>query len=60
MAVMYEKAFKLLALQEGISKSKAKDLIDRGLVYARGKKVLIARGDIKVDKTFKIKDLASR
>ena len=58
MAVMYEKAFKLLALQEGISKSKAKDLIDRGLVYARGKKVLIARGDIKVDTTFKIKDLA--
>ena len=53
MAVMYEKAFKLLALQEGISKSKAKDLIDRALVYARGKKVLIARCDIKVDTTFK-------
>jgi 23S rRNA pseudouridine1911/1915/1917 synthase len=29
-----EKAYKVLAEQEGISNSKAKDLIDKGLVYA--------------------------
>jgi len=28
-----EKAYKILAIQEGISNKKAKDLIDRGLVY---------------------------
>ena len=39
-----EKAYKLLALQEGISNSAAKDLIDRGMVYANNKKVVIARG----------------
>ena len=31
---MKEKAYKLLALQEGISNNKAKELIDKGLVYA--------------------------
>ncbi len=47
---MYEKAYKLLAKQENISNSKAKELIDRGLVRANGKKVLIARGEIKEEK----------
>ncbi|NCB12231.1 MAG: RNA pseudouridine synthase, partial [Erysipelotrichia bacterium] len=32
MAVAYDKAYKLLALQEKISNSKAKELIDRGVV----------------------------
>ncbi|MEA1917281.1 MAG: RNA pseudouridine synthase [Campylobacterota bacterium] len=41
-----EKAYKVLALQEGISNTKAKDLIDRGLVYSNNKKVMIARGEI--------------
>jgi 23S rRNA pseudouridine1911/1915/1917 synthase len=41
-----EKAYKLLAIQEGISNSQAKMLIDRGLVYVGNKKVMIARGDI--------------
>ncbi|MGG7047714.1 MULTISPECIES: RluA family pseudouridine synthase [unclassified Campylobacter] len=39
-----EKAYKLLALQENISNNEAKALIDDGLVFAKGQKVLIARG----------------
>ena len=45
-----EKAYKLVAIQEGISNSQAKSMIDRGLVYVGNKKVMIARGDID-DKT---------
>ncbi|MEA1918252.1 MAG: RNA pseudouridine synthase [Campylobacterota bacterium] len=41
-----EKAYKLLAVQEGISNNQAKSLIDRGLVYVGNKKVVIARGEI--------------
>ncbi|ARE80762.1 pseudouridine synthase family protein [Campylobacter helveticus] len=40
---MQEKAYKLLALQENISNREAKDLIDRGLVFSHGKKVVVAR-----------------
>lgn len=58
MALMYDKAYKLLAKQEKISNSKAKDLIDRGLVKVGDKKVLIARGELKVDTKFKVKELA--
>lgn len=49
-----EKAYKLLAAQEGISNSEAKSMIDRGLVYAANKKVMIARGDIDVKTLFKV------
>ncbi len=49
-----EKAYKLLAAQEGISNSSAKDMIDRGLVYVGNKKVLIARGDIDAKTTFRV------
>jgi 23S rRNA pseudouridine1911/1915/1917 synthase len=49
-----EKAYKVLATQEGISNSEAKSLIDRGLVYAGNKKVMIARGDIDPKTNFKI------
>lgn len=49
-----DKAYKLLAEQEGISNSKAKDLIDRGLVYANNKKVVIARGDVSSKTKFRI------
>ncbi|MDD5157420.1 RNA pseudouridine synthase [Sulfurimonas sp.] len=49
-----EKAYKLLAIQEGISNSEAKSMIDRGLVYVGNKKVMIARGDLSVDTTFKV------
>ncbi|AJC86447.1 23S RNA-specific pseudouridylate synthase [Campylobacter sp. RM16704] len=40
---MQEKAYKLLAMQEKISNNTAKDLIDKGCVFAMGKKIVIAR-----------------
>ncbi|MDR3346184.1 MAG: RluA family pseudouridine synthase [Campylobacteraceae bacterium] len=52
-----DKAYKLLALQEGISNRSAKDLIDRGVVYAQGKKILVARSDVKADTTFRVEKL---
>ena len=58
MAVGYDKAYKLLAIQERISNAKAKDLIDRGLVKVGDKKVMIARGEIKEDTKFSVKELA--
>ncbi|AXH10508.1 RNA pseudouridine synthase [Malaciobacter halophilus] len=56
---MYEKAYKLLAKQEKISNSKAKELIDRGLVRAGGRKVVIARGELKANTKFVVKKLAN-
>jgi 23S rRNA pseudouridine1911/1915/1917 synthase len=58
MALDYDKAYKLLALQENISNSKAKELIDKGLVKVGDKKVLIARGEIRVDTRFSVKEIA--
>lgn len=55
----YDKAYKVLAKQEGISNSKAKELIDKGLVRAQGKKVLIARGEIDINTKFSVKDVAN-
>ncbi len=52
-----EKAYILLAKQEGISNKKAKDLIDRGMVYARDQKVKIARGLLPVNTRFKIEQV---
>lgn len=52
-----EKAYKLLAIQEDISNRQAKELIDKGLVYAGGRKVLIARANIKTDTTFKVEKI---
>lgn len=49
---MKEKAYKLLAAQEGISNSEAKSLIDRGLVYVGNSKVMIARGEISPKTVF--------
>jgi len=49
-----EKAYKILANQEGISNSQAKSMIDRGLVYVGNKKVMIARGDIDVKTIFRV------
>lgn len=57
MATLNDKAYKLLAVQEGISNRAAKDLIDRGVVYASGKKVLVARADMKADTSFKVEKL---
>jgi 23S rRNA-/tRNA-specific pseudouridylate synthase len=52
-----EKAYKLLALQEKISNRAAKELIDRGLVYAAGKRVGVARSDVKAGTVFKVQQL---
>lgn len=41
-----EKAYKVLAVQEEISNSQAKGLIDRGLVYVGNRKVMVARAEI--------------
>jgi len=49
-----EKAYKLLAVQEGISNNNAKSMIDRGLVYVGNKKVMIARGEIDSKTNFKV------
>ena len=53
-----DKAYKLLALQEGISNKKAKELIDKGLVSVGGKKLVVARGELPFNTKFKIKDIS--
>ncbi len=52
-----EKAYKLLAQQEGISNKKAKELIDKGLVYVADKKVKIARADLNENTRFRVEDI---
>lgn len=52
-----QKAYKLLALQEGISNRAAKDLIDKGLVYSGGKKVKVARGEIEAGVRFRVEKI---
>lgn len=52
-----EKAYKLLAMQEGISNSQAKTLIDRGRVYANNRKVMVARGELKADTRFTVQTI---
>lgn len=54
----YDKAYKVLAKQEGISNSKAKEMIDKGLVRTGGRKVTIARGEISVNTKFTVKEVA--
>jgi len=49
-----DKAYKVLAKQLDISNKKAKELIDRGLVYVGNKKVKIARGEIDTKTKFKV------
>lgn len=57
MEVKEDKAYKLLADQEGISNSKAKDLIDRGLVYVSNRKIMIARGNLPVKTKFRVEQI---
>ncbi len=57
MAVTHDKAYKLLAKQEKISNTKAKELIDKGLVRVGNQKVMIARGEIKTDTKFTVKEV---
>lgn len=54
---MKDKAYKVLAKQLGISNKKAKELIDRGVVYVGDRKVQIARGEIDVKTKFRVKQL---
>jgi 23S rRNA pseudouridine1911/1915/1917 synthase len=53
------KAYKLLAIQEGISNKKAKELIDKGVVSVNGNKLLVARGEISSSAIFKIKHIGN-
>lgn len=57
MIMSENKAYKLLALQEGISNSQAKTLIDKGLVYIGTRKVLIARGNISDKTKFRVEKI---
>ena len=52
-----DKAYKVLAIQERVSNNEAKKLIDRGLVYLKGKRVNIARADVPLSTKFKVKKL---
>jgi len=52
-----EKAYKLLAKQEDISHKKAKDMIDRGIVYVGNKKVVIARGELDSKTLFRLEKI---
>jgi 23S rRNA pseudouridine1911/1915/1917 synthase len=52
-----EKAYKLLAKQEEISNKKAKELIDRGLVYVLDRKVKIARANMPEDTRFRVEKI---
>ncbi len=49
-----QKAYKLLAVQMGLSNSKAKELIDRGVVYVGNRKVAIARGELPIETKFRV------
>lgn len=51
---MKEKAYKILAMQEGVSNNEAKSMIDRGLVYVGNKKVMIARGELDEKTIFRV------
>ena len=53
-----EKAYKLLAKQQRISNNKAKEIIDRGLVFVEDKKVKIARAELPDDTRFRVEDVA--
>ncbi len=52
-----QKAYKLLALQEGISNKAAKEMIDRGIVYIGNKRVVIARGEVDIKTKFKVQNI---
>jgi 23S rRNA pseudouridine1911/1915/1917 synthase len=49
-----DKAYKVLAQQQEISNNKAKELIDRGIVFVEDKKVKIARAEIHTETVFRV------
>ena len=51
---MKDKAYKVLAEQMGVSNKKAKEAIDRGLVYIKENKVRVARAEVDVNTLFKV------
>jgi len=52
-----DKAYKLLAVQEGLTNRSAKDLIDRGVVYSGGRKVLMARAEMSAKAKFRVEKI---
>ena len=52
-----EKAYKILAKQKNISNNEAKELIDSGLVYAKGQKVMIARALMSENTKFNVEEM---
>lgn len=52
-----EKAYKLLAIQEGISNNEAKELIDSGLVSAKGQKIAVARAMMSAATKFNVQKM---
>lgn len=57
IATNAQKAYKLLAIQEGISNNEAKELIDRGLVSIQGKRLKIARSLLNPQIRFQIQKI---
>lgn len=53
-----EKAYKLLAIQEKISNNEAKNLIDAGLVSVGGKRLELARIELKENSVFRVEKIA--
>jgi len=53
-----DQAFKVLAVQLETSNKKAKELIDKGLVYVGNHKVKIARGLVDVDTKFRVEQVS--
>lgn len=51
---MLDKAYKILASKHNLSHSKAKELIDKGLVLVNGKRLNIARAEIPTQSSFVI------
>jgi 23S rRNA pseudouridine1911/1915/1917 synthase len=52
-----DKAYKILAEQKNISNKKAKELIDKGLVYIGNNRVKIARALINLDTKFRVEEV---
>ena len=53
-----DKVYKVLAIQNDISNSKAKELCDKGLVYMHGKRVSIARAIVDGETKLTVKEQA--
>lgn len=54
---MMEKAYKILSIQKNISNKKAKELIDKGLVSYKGKKIQLARAEYPLNTIFEVASL---